>query len=146
VFGIAEYVFWWTTAGAATVVPYALLFFMTRQRRYQIGTGVLAVALVLQAVAYLTSARSAKTPSHPISVSLQELRSFFNYAFEWSKPTDTDFLAFTGTCLLVAVVGVVIYASVRQRSPRTMIHVPLLIGLSSSTFSYPFRRPYWPIP
>jgi hypothetical protein len=158
VFGIAEYVFWWTTlwplisilwtkdiwwlripvlvlggmsslAGAAIVVPYAFLFVVTRQRRYLVGTGVLAVTLVLQSIAYLTSARSARTPFHPISVSLQVLRNFSDYAFEWLKPTDTDFLAFAGACLLVAVVGVVIHAALRERSSNINILVAILLGL-----------------
>ncbi len=158
VFGIAEYAFWWTTlwplisllwtkdiwwlripalliggmsslAGAATVVPYAFLFVVTRQRRYLVGTGVLAVTLVVQSIAYLTSARSSRTPFHPISVSLQVLRNFSDYAFEWLKPTNTDFLVFAGACLLVAVVGVVIHMAPPQRSSITNILVALLLGL-----------------
>lgn len=158
VFGIAEYAFWWTTlwplisilwskdiwwlripvlviggmsslAGAAIVVPYAFLFIVSRQRRYLVGTAVLAVTLLVQAIAYLTSARSARTPFLPENVSLQELRNFSDYAFTWLKSTDTAFLAFTGACLLLAIVGVVVYAAVLERSPRTNLLVALVLGL-----------------
>jgi hypothetical protein len=158
VFGIAEYAFWWTTlwplitilwskdlwwlripalilggmsslAGAAIVVPYAFLYLVTRQRRYVVGAALLAIAVVVQAVAYLTSARSAKTPLHPVSVSLQELHNFSDYAFEWLKPTDTDFLAFVGACLLVAIVGIVLATALRDRSPTTNILIALLLAL-----------------
>lgn len=158
VFGIAEYAFWWTTlwplisilwtkdiwwlripvliiggmsslAGAAIVVPYTFLFLVTRHRRYLVGSGILAAALVAQAISYLNSARSAQTPLHPVSVSLQELRNFSDYAFAWLKPTDTDFVAFAGACLLVASIGLVIHIVLRTRSQSNNILVALLLGL-----------------
>ena len=158
VFGIAEYAFWWTTlwplitliwskdywwlritvlviggmsslAGAALVVPYAFMFLLNRQRRYLIGTAVLAVTLVVQIAAYVTSARSTRTPIHPANASLQELHNFSDYAFTWLKPTDSDFLAFTGACMLLAIVGVVLYEAVRKRSPDTIQAVAIVLGL-----------------
>ena len=158
VFGIAEYAFWWTTlwplisimwsrnlwglripalvlggmsslAGAAMVVPYAFLAFRTRERRYLVGTVLLVVMLVAQAISYFTSDRSARTPLHPRSVALQELRNFSDYAFTWLKPTDSDFLALAGACLLLAVIGFVAYAVVRERTPYTDVLIALTLGL-----------------
>jgi hypothetical protein len=158
VFGIAEYAFWWTTlwplisimwskdywwlripvliiggmsslAGAAVVVPYAFLFLMTRQRRYLAGSAVLATTFVVQVIAYFTSDRSARTPFHPVSVSLQELHNFSDYAFTWLKPTDSDFLAFTGACMLLAIIGIVVYDAVGKRSPTTPEVIALVLGL-----------------
>jgi hypothetical protein len=158
VFGIAEYAFWWTTlwplisimwsrdlwwlrivvlvvggmsslAGAAMVVPYAFLFWRTRERRYLIGTALLAVMLSAQAISYFTSARSARTPLHPRSVALQELRNFSDYAFTWLKPTDSDFLAFAGACILLAVLAAVAYAVVQERTPYANLLIALVLGL-----------------
>ena len=158
VFGIAEYAFWWTTlwplisilwskdvwwlrvpalvlggmsslAGAAVVVPYAFLYVVTRQRRYLVGSAILSVTLLVQLTAYLTSARSAKIPLHPASDSIQVLRNFSDYAFEWLKPTDTDFLAFAGACLLVAVIGVVVYAALPKLSQDIAVLIALVLGL-----------------
>ena len=158
VFGIAEYAFWWTTlwplisimwskdywwlrvpalviggmsslAGAALVVPYAFLYLATRQRRYLAGSAVLTVTLVIQVVAYFTSSRSSRTPLHPIHVALQELRNFSDYAFAWLKPTDSNFLAFTGACLLLGIIGVVLYTTLQARSPYSNVLIALVIGL-----------------
>ena len=158
VFGIAEYAFWWTTlwplisiiwskdnwwlripvliiggmsslAGAAVVVPYAFLFVVTRQRRYLVGSAVLAATFVVQVMAYFTSDRSARTPFYPVSVSLQELHNFSDYAFTWLKPTDSDFLAFTGACMLVAIVGIVLYDAVGRRSDAGLEIIALVLGL-----------------
>lgn len=158
VFGIAEYTFWWTTlwplisiiwskdnwwlripvliiggmsslAGAAVVVPYAFLFVVTRQRRYLVGSAVLAATFVVQVMAYFTSDRSARTPFYPVSVSLQELHNFSDYAFTWLKPTDSDFLAFTGACMLVAIVGIVLYDAVGRRSDAGLEIIALVLGL-----------------
>ena len=158
VYGIAEYTFWWTTlwplisilwskdswwlripilviggmsslAGAAIAVPYAVLYVMTRQRRYLVGTGVLGITLVVQLITYETSARSARIPIRPEHVALQELRNLSDYAFTWLKPTDTDFMAFTGALFLLAVVGMVCYVSLVERSPFTPEIVGIGIGL-----------------
>jgi hypothetical protein len=158
VFGIAEYAFWWTTlwplisilwskdywwlripalliggmsslAGAAVVVPYVFLFVVSRQRRYAVGTALLSVTLVVQAITYLTSARSAKTPLHPRSVALQELRNFSDYAFTWLKPTDSDFLAFAGACMILAILAIVLYAVLQGTSAHTNTLIALGLGL-----------------
>jgi hypothetical protein len=116
-------------AGAATVLPYAFLFAMTRQRRYLVGSAVLAVTLVAQLIAYSHSARAAMVPLRPGSDSLQELRNFSYYALRWLKPTDSDFLAFVGACMLLAILGVVAYAAFRGRTPNTTEVIALVLGL-----------------
>jgi hypothetical protein len=158
VFGIAEYAFWWTTlwplisilwskdywwiripalviggmsslAGAAVVIPYVFLLLTTRKRRYAVGSAILAVALVVQAVTYLTSARSVRTPLHPRSVALQELRNFSDYPLTWLKPTDTAFLAFVGACMVVTIVFVVGHLAFQSRSRHTTTLIALGLGL-----------------
>jgi hypothetical protein len=158
VFGVTLYVFWWTSlwpvisllwskdywfvripvlviggmsslAGAAMVVPYALLFALTRQRRYLVGTAVLGVTLVVQSAAYFSSARSAGTSFRLAPVSIQELRNFSYYEFRWLNPTNSHFLAIGGACLLVAVVGVVMYGAAKDRTPQTHLSIALLVGL-----------------
>lgn len=158
VFGNVELTFWWTTlwplisilwsrdvwwlripvliiggmsslAGAAVVVPYAFLFLVTRRQRYLVGTAVLAVTLLIQSVAYFTSARSARTPIHPRSVALQELHNFSYYALTWLRPTDSAFLAFAGACMLLTVVAVVAHNSLRGRAPHRHELVAVALGL-----------------
>jgi hypothetical protein len=158
VYGIALYIFWWTTlwplisviwakdywwlrapvlviggmsslAGAAMVVPYAVLFAITRQRRHLVGTAVLAATGATQAVAYFTSARSQRTPLHPSPVALQELRNSADYVLAWLKPTGSLLLSFTGAFILLAVVGTVTYTFVRRRTPNTTELVAFVVGL-----------------
>jgi hypothetical protein len=158
VYGIALYSFWWTSLwplislswskdywwlripvliiggmssllGGAMVVPYAVLFVITRRRRDLIGTAVLGVAFVAQTIAYLTSPRSDQIPIHPLKTVLQEFRNFSDYAFTWLKPTNVDFLGFAGACILLATLGVVAHAAVRRRSPNTPELIALVAGL-----------------
>jgi len=158
IYGVALYIFWWTTlwplislfwskdywwlripvliiggmssiAGAAMVVPYAILFGITRQRRHLVGAAVLTLTLAAQTIAYLRSPRTEQSPLHPERVAIQELRNFSDYAFTWLKPTDSDFLGLAGAIILIAILGVVAYATVRQRSSNTNELVALVIGL-----------------
>ena len=158
VYGIALYIFWWTTlwplvslvwskdywwlrapvlviggmsslAGAAMVVPYAVLFAITRQRRHLVGSAVLAATGAAQAGAYFTSARSQRTPLHPSPVALQELRNFADYALAWLKPTWPLLLSSVGACIFLALVGTVTYAFGRKRTPNTTELVALVVGL-----------------
>jgi hypothetical protein len=158
VYGIALYSFWWTSlwplislgwskdywwlripvliiggmsslAGAALFVPYALLFAISRRRRDLIGTAVLGLTFVVQAVSYITSYRSGQIPIHPLRIVLQELRNFSDYAFTWLKPTDTHFLGFAGACILLTILGVVTYSAVRRRTPNMNEIIALVAGL-----------------
>jgi hypothetical protein len=158
VFGIALYSFWWTSlwplisftwskdnwwlrgpvlviggmssiAGAALVIPSALLFALGRRRRDLVATAVLATALAAQAVAYLTSSRSQQTPLRPGPVLVQELRNFSDYAFGWIHHPDRLFLDVAGAVLAVVVVAVVAAAADRRRSAVTNETAALLVGL-----------------
>lgn len=162
VFGIALYTFWWTSlwplisftwskdywwlrapvlvlggmssiAGAALVVPSALVFVLGRRRRDLVGTVVLGVTLVAQAGAYLTSARSQETPLYPGRVVLQELRNFSDYALAGVKHPDPALLDTAGAGVLVVVVAVVwttVLPGTRHRwTPITLETVPLVVGL-----------------
>lgn len=158
VYGIALYSLWWTTLwplisliwskdywwlripvliiggmsslpGTALVVPYAVLFALTRRRRDLVGTAVLGVTFGVQAITYLTSPRSQQIAIHPLKIVIQELRTFSDYALTWLKPTDSHFLAFAGTCILVAILGVVAYSAVRRHSPNTTEIIALVVGL-----------------
>jgi hypothetical protein len=157
VYGIALYSFWWTTLwplislgwskdywwlripvliiggmssplGAAMVVPYAVVFGITRRRRNLIGAAVLGVAFVAQAIAYLSSPRSDQIPIHPLKIVVQEFRNFSDYALTWLKPTNLDFLGFAGACILLAILGVVAYG-VRRHSPNAPELIALVTGL-----------------
>jgi hypothetical protein len=147
VFGVAVYTFWWVTlwplitliwsddhwwmssiGGSALVLPYAVLFVVTRQRRYAVGSAILGVTSVLQATRYLTSARSQQIPLDPGNIALQELHNFSYYAFGWLNPIDHEFLGLAGGCILLAIIGAAAYA-VRQRTPYSNEMVGLVIGL-----------------
>ena len=158
VFGIAVYIFWWVTlwplitliwsqdywplripvlilggmsslAGSVLVVPYAVLFVMTRQRRYAAGTVVLGATSVVQAIGYLTSARLQQIPLDPGNIVLQELHNFTYYAFGWLNPVDQGFLGLAGACILLTILGVVAYEVARQHTPYTNEIVGLVMGL-----------------
>ncbi len=157
VFGVAAYIFWWVTlwplitliwshdhwwlripvlilggmsgiAGSALVVPYAVLFVMSRQRRYGVGAAILGVTSVVQAIRYVTSARFQQIPLDPGNIALQELHNFSYYAFGWLNPIDHEFLGLAGACILLAIVGAAAYA-VALRSPYSKEMVGLVIGL-----------------
>ena len=158
VYGIALYSFWWTTlwplislmwskdywwlripvliiggmsslAGAALFVPYALLFALSRRRRDLVGAAILGLTFVVQAIAYITSSRAGQVPIHPWRITQQELRNFADYALAWLRPTNTDFLAFAGACILLGLLGVVAYSAVRRRMPNTNEIIALVAGL-----------------
>ena len=159
VYGIAEYSFWWTSlwplisliwsknywwlripvlliggmsslAGSALIVPYAILFAKTRERRYLVGTAVLALTSVVQAIGYLTSPRAEQTHFYPLSISLQELRNFADYALTWLKPTDSDFLGLVGACILLGILAFTVYTVARERDyPNTNEIIGLVVGL-----------------
>jgi len=147
VYGIALYAFWWTTlwplislmwskdywwlripvlivggmsslAGAAMVVPYGLMFILTRRRRDLIGTAVLGVTFVVQSIAYLTDS-SISRPIRPVKIAIQELRNFADYALAWLRPIDSGFLALAGAGILLGIAAVVGYAAcvVERRTP-----------------------------
>lgn len=158
VFGVAVYIFWWVTlwplitllwsedywwlrvpvlilggmgsiGGSALVLPYAVLFVMTRQRRYAAGTAILGVTSVIQAIRYLTSARVQQIPTDKGNIALQELHNFSYYAFGWLNPADQQFLGFAGACIFLAVFGLVVYEVVRPHKPFTEEMVALGLGL-----------------
>ncbi len=71
----------------------------------------------------------ARTPLHPRSVFLQELRNFSDYAFAWLKSTDSNFLAFAGACMLLTLVVVVVTAPCEADSGYAVELVALVLGL-----------------
>jgi lysylphosphatidylglycerol synthetase-like protein (DUF2156 family) len=116
-------------AGAAMVIPYAVLFMRTRQRRYLVGTIILGLCSAIQAAVYFTSDRSVQAPLHPRGVTIQVLRNFSDYAVTWLKPTSSEFLAFAGGCLVLAVLGTVGYQIVRHRSAYASELIALTVAL-----------------
>jgi hypothetical protein len=157
VYGIALYSFWWTTlwplisliwskdywwlripvliiggmsslAGAALFVPYALLFAFTRRRRDLVGTSVLGLIFVVQAVSYIRSPRLAKVPIHPLRITLQELHNFADYALLWLRP-NPDSATLAGACILLAILGIIAFSATRGGSPYTNEIIAMVAGL-----------------
>jgi hypothetical protein len=157
-FGVALYIFWWTSlwpvitilwakdywwlripvlvvggmsslAGAALVVPYAILWVITRRRRDLVGTVVLGVTLAVQFPVYFTSYRANQVPFHLSMVAQQELRNFSDYLLTVAQPVPSGTLLFVGACMVVAIAGFVVFSFVRRRSATRNELLALFVGL-----------------
>jgi pimeloyl-ACP methyl ester carboxylesterase len=156
-FGIALYIFWWTSlwpliailwskdywwlripvlviggmsslAGSALVVPYAVLWAITRRRRDLVGTIVLGATLAAQVPTYLTSYRTGQVPFHLSMVAQQELRNFSYYLTALVTPVPSGLLLFVGACMVLVIGGYVAY-SVARRAPNSNELLVLFVGL-----------------
>ncbi|HTV11637.1 MAG TPA: hypothetical protein VME20_07220 [Acidimicrobiales bacterium] len=157
IFGVALYSFWWTSlwpfitlvwskdhwafrtaaviiggmsspAGTAALAPYLVLWLARRRRRDLVGTVVLFATSVAQTVAYVTSARSQRTPVHPVEVALQELRNFAYYVLAWHKPLHTALLYFLGAAMALFVVAG--FGALKAKGQETLaVAVALVVGL-----------------
>jgi len=157
IFGIALYIFWWTSlwplitvlwskdcwwlripvlilggvsslAGAAIAIPYAVLWMITRRRRDLVGTLVLGVTLAVQIPVYLSSYRASQVPFHLSAVVQQELRNFSYYVLAIASPAPSDVLAFAGACMVLVIAGFVVW-SVARRKPNHRELLALFVGL-----------------
>ncbi|HTV10885.1 MAG TPA: hypothetical protein VME20_03410 [Acidimicrobiales bacterium] len=162
VFGVALYIFWWTSlwpvvtfgwlegywwlrapvlviggmsslAGAAMVVPSAVLFVAGKKRRDLWATVLLALTCVPQGIAYFSSARSGRTPLHPAKVALQELHNFSTYALGWLKPENSLLLDVTGALVFVLTASAVFKWKARS-APAGALGLALFAALLTVGF------------
>jgi hypothetical protein len=115
-------------AGALLVIPYAVMYLISRKRRDLVGTLILASISVIQVATYLHSTRATQIPIKPLYILLQEFRNFSLYALAWLNPTDTGFLGFAGACLLIGIMCVVGYFLISKATVAKEI-VVLIVGL-----------------